>query len=213
MQYDGECSMTEDRLITPSKQRRSMSSNCSALSCPWGGALVALLLILIGCKSPRQSSEAASPQPAQSAAPYSLTPDQSRQPAPDFNLTDIQGNHLTLSQYRGKVVLLDFWAVDCGGCVIEIPWYVEFDRKYHDNGLQLIGLDMYGEAPKYIKPFMQKARMQYPVAVGDDDIRKRFEADELPKTMLIDRQGRVAIAHTGVVDRAKFEQDIEELLK
>ena len=110
-------------------------------------------------------------------------------------------------------MLLDFWAVGCGGCVIEIPWYVEFDKKYHDKGLQLIGIDMYEESPAYIRPFMQKSQMQYPVAVGNDDIRKRFHADELPKTMLIDRQGRVAVWHVGIVDKATFEHDIQELLK
>ena len=179
----------------------------------FGGVLTALLLLPAGCKSPAQSGGGAASPATNGGSPYSLIPDQSRQTAPDFNLTDIDGNHLTLSQYRGKVVLLDFWAVDCGGCVIEIPWYVEFDKKYHDKGLQLIGLDMYGEAPAYIKPFMQKSQMHYPVAVGNDDIGSRFKADELPKTMLIDRQGRVAIAHTGIVDKAKFEQDIEELLQ
>jgi hypothetical protein len=72
---------------------------------------------------------------------------------------------------------------------------------------------MYEESPAYIKPFMQKAHMQYPVAVGNDEVRKRFQADELPKTMLIDRQGRVAISHVGIVDKAMFERDIQELLK
>jgi predicted RNase H-related nuclease YkuK (DUF458 family) len=72
---------------------------------------------------------------------------------------------------------------------------------------------MYGETPTKIKAFMQKRRMRYQVAVGNDDIRKRFHADELPKTILIDRQGRVAVSHTGIVDRAKFENDIKELLK
>jgi peroxiredoxin len=174
---------------------------------------MALLLVLIGCKSPVQPDAGASSHPAQGGAPYSLIPTEFRQPAPDLNVTDIQGGQLTLSQFRGKVVLLDFWAVDCGGCVIEIPWYVEFDKKYRNKGLQLIGLDMYGESPAYIKPFMQKAQMQYPVAVGNDDIGKRFQADQLPKTMLIDRQGRVAIGHVGIVDKAMFEHDIEELLK
>ena len=72
---------------------------------------------------------------------------------------------------------------------------------------------MYEEAPSYIKPFMQKSQMNYPVAVGDDDIRKRFQAEELPQTILIDRQGRVALSHVGIVDRDAFARDIEELLR
>lgn len=167
-----------------------------------GAALIAILVL-------------ASPSAAQSAhaADYSLIPVQSRQPAPDFALTDIAGNKLSLAQYRGKVVLLDFWAVDCGGCVLEIPWYVEFDQKYRAKGLQPIGLDMYGESPEKIKPYMQKTQMHYPVAVGNDEIRTRFKADELPKTILIDRQGRIAVSHVGIVDKAAFERDIQDLLK
>ena len=181
----------------------------------WGvtAALAAALLVPVGVRMLAQSSQEPSSHPAQNAAAYALIPRQSRQPAPELNVADIAGNNLNLSRYRGKVVLLDFWAVDCGGCVVEIPWYVEFDRKYHDKGLQLIGIDMYGESPAYIKPFMEKSRMQYPVAVGNDEIGKRFQAEELPKTMLIDRQGRVAISHVGIVDKAMFERDIEELLK
>jgi peroxiredoxin len=147
------------------------------------------------------------------AASAELISAKSRKASPDFKLTDIAGKDLKLSDLRGHVVLLDFWAVDCGGCVIEIPWYVEFDKKFRDQGLQVIGIDMYGETPTKIKAFMQKRRMRYQVAVGNDDIRKRFHADELPKTILIDRQGRVAVSHTGIVDRAKFENDIKELLK
>src|ERR1700733_12240722 len=69
---------------------------------------------------------------AQSAPPgdYALIPAASRIAAPDFLLTGIDGKKPTLSQYRGRIVLLDFWAVDCGGCKIEIPWYVDFDRSY-----------------------------------------------------------------------------------
>lgn len=174
---------------------------------------VAFAFISLTLQSPGQTGGAANPEATQSGGAYKLVPIQTRQAAPDFSVTDIVGNKIALSQYRGKVVLLDFWAVDCGGCVIEIPWYVQFDKKYRGQGLQLIGLDMYEEAPNYIKPFMQKSQMNYPVAVGNDDIRKRFQAEELPKTILIDRKGRVAVSHVGIVDRDAFARDIEELLR
>jgi len=103
--------------------------------------------------------------------------------------------------------------VDCGLCVTEIPWWVQFDKKYHDKGLQPIGLDMLKESPSHIKPFMQKWRMNYPVALGNDDIQKRFQVEGLPKTLLIDRQGRVAASQAGLVDRDEFARDIEELLR
>ncbi|MGC2618017.1 MAG: redoxin domain-containing protein [Acidobacteriaceae bacterium] len=118
---------------------------------------------------------------------YALIPVSARKAAPDFSLTDMQGKPLTLRQFRGKVVLLDFWAVDCGGCRIEIPWYVEFDWKYRAQGLQLVGLDMYGEAPDKIRPFMAKAGMDYPVAVGNDALGAQYGLQAMPLTLLIDR--------------------------
>jgi peroxiredoxin len=175
--------------------------------------LAGVFLFEAGVRTPARADEKSASQPAQNGAAYSLVPVSLRQPAPALILTDIDGKKVGLSQYRGKVVLLDFWAVDCGGCVLEIPWYVDFDKKYHDKGLRLLGIDMYGESPAYIRPYMQKSHMQYPVAVGNDDIRKRFQAGELPMTMLIDREGRVAISHVGVVDKTMFEHDIQELLR
>ena len=159
----------------------------------------------------------AGPQNASKTAPREhgseLTPEGSRHAPQDFSLSDLGGKQLNLSQYRGKVVLLDFWAVDCGGCIVEIPWYVEFDQKYRDKGLVVIGIDMYNEAPGYIRPFMSKSHMQYRVAVGNDQIGKQFQADELPKTLLIDRQGRIAVSHVGIVDKTSFELDIKRLLQ
>lgn len=194
-------------------KRRSMPfASLNALR-PLAIIVGALVLICLTIQSSGQSSGGVNSQAAQDLAAYTLVPAQARQHAPDLNITDIAGNKLTLPQYRGKVVLLDFWAVDCGLCVIEIPWWVQFDKKYHDKGLQLIGLDAAGESPSYIKSFMQKSQMNYPVALDNDDIQKRFQVEGLPKTILIDRQGRVAVSHDGIVDRDAFARDIEELLR
>jgi peroxiredoxin len=134
-------------------------------------------------------------------------------PAPDFTLTDVQGRTIRLSQYKGKVVLLDFWAVSCGGCKVEIPWYVEFDTKYHRRGLALIGIDMYGENPDIVRPFMAKSGMKYPVAIGTDAIGNQFGIKEMPLTLLIDRKGRVAVSHAGIVNKVQFENNIQKLLQ
>lgn len=162
---------------------------------------------------PPAAAQMGPPPAALPSTPYPLIPPASRSLAPDFNLTDLNGKKLTLSQYRGHVVLLDFWAVDCGGCKIEIPWYVSFDHTYRAQGLQLVGIDMYGESPSMVKPFMARAGMDYPVAIGTDTIGRQFHIEEMPVTLLLDRNGRVALSHTGVVDPAKFEQDIRELLR
>lgn len=144
--------------------------------------------------------------------PCELTAPSARKVAPDFALTDLSGHPLSLASHRGQVVLLDFWAVDCGGCKVEIPWYVQFDREYRSQGLTLIGLDMYGETPQKILAFLPQAHINYPVAVGNDVIGSRFGVTEMPLTLLIDRKGRIAVSHAGIVDRAKFEDDIRQLL-
>ena len=141
-----------------------------------------------------------------------LIPSAQRAAAPDFTIADVYGKQITLSKYRGRVVLLDFWAVNCGGCKLELPWYVDFDAKYRHSGLSLVGLDMYGEDPALVKPFMKKQRMDYPVAIGTDAIGERFGLKDMPLTLLIDRKGRIAVSHAGVVDQVAFEVDIRALL-
>ncbi len=155
------------------------------------------------------TAPAAEPSPA----PDVLIPTSSRVTAPDFTLTDVQGRPLSLSHDRGRVVLLDFWATTCGGCKIEVPWYVAFDTMYRDKGLSVLGLDMYGETPAVIRPFMAQWKMNYPVAVGTDALGESYHLREMPLTLLIDRSGKIALAHAGVVDRAGFEKGIQELLR
>ncbi len=159
------------------------------------------------------AAQTAAPPPSQASKPAEdLIPAASRVPAPEFTLKDVQGKNLTLSHYRGRVVLLDFWATTCGGCKVELPWYVAFDTKYRPQGLTVIGLDMYGETPEVIKPFLVKWKMDYPVAVGTDELGNRFHLAEMPLTLLIDRNGKIAVSHAGIVDRAAFESDIQTLL-
>lgn len=169
---------------------------------------IALCLLLSALLAPP-------PAAAQPATPgsYALIPPNARQPAADFHLTDLDGKPLTLSQYRGRVVLLDFWAVDCGGCKIEIPWYVAFDKAYRAQGLQLIGIDMYGETPAKVRPFMEKAGMSYPVAIGNDALGAQYHVESMPLTLLIDRDGRIALSHAGIVDRNQFEEAVQQLLR
>ena len=173
--------------------------------------VVAITMMQSGMPAAQSSQANASPTPKGSA--YVLIPADSRVAAPDFTLTDLSGGTVSLSQFRGKVVLLDFWAVDCGGCKVEIPWYVAFDKAYRDKGLALIGIDMYGESPDVVKAFMKKENMNYPVAIGNDALGERFHVEEMPLTLLIDRSGRIALSHAGIVDKTQFEKDIQELLR
>lgn len=133
-------------------------------------------------------------------------------PAPDFSLADSNGAPIRLSAFRGKVVLLDFWATWCGGCKTEIPWYIEFQDKYRDAGLSAIGVSMDADGWKSVKPFLADHKLNYPVVIGSEDLGEQFGLINMPLTLLIDRDGKIAESHAGVVDKDKFEGKIRSLL-
>jgi peroxiredoxin len=136
-----------------------------------------------------------------------------RKPAPDFALTDANGTRIALSGYKGRVVLLDFWATWCTGCKVEIPWYMEFQEKYARRGLASIGVAMDVEGWSVVKPYLDVHPINYPVVLGNPDLVKPYDITNMPVTLLIDRQGRIAEAHAGMVDKDAWEQDIQHLLK
>ncbi len=121
---------------------------------------------------------------------------------------------MQLSRYKGKVVLLDFWATWCTGCKTEIPWFMQFTDRYRSEGLATIGVAMDDEGWSVVKPFLaEKMKLNYPVVIGDKTLTMQFGGVEsLPLTLLIDRQGRIAWSHAGIVDREEFEAKIRELL-
>jgi peroxiredoxin len=141
-----------------------------------------------------------------------LTAAASRKSAPDFRLSDAQGHAVRLSAYKGRVVLLDFWATWCEGCQTEIPWYVEFQKKYRKAGLSVIGVAMDEDGWQSVRPFLAEHHINYPVAVGDPRVAKAYEVNAMPVTLLIDRMGRIADLHAGVVDKDRFEKEIQALL-
>ena len=149
--------------------------------------------------------------PAKQPAPIALA--NSRKTAPDFTLSDPKGVSVKLSDYKGRVVLLDFWATWCGGCKVEIPWYMEFQSKYKDGGLSVIGVSMDEDGWKSVKPFLEKNPMNYSVVVGDSALAKLYGVDSMPMTLLIDRDGKIAASHVGMVDKDAFEGEIQVLLK
>ena len=146
--------------------------------------------------------------------PLLLMADPGFRRAPDFRRVDAAGHKVQLSKYKGRVVLLDFWATWCTGCKTEIPWFVEFADKYRNDGLVALGVAMDEEGWSVVRPFLaEKMKLNYPVVVGDEILALQFGGiNSLPVTMLIDRQGRVAYSHNGVVDREEFERKIRELL-
>jgi thiol-disulfide isomerase/thioredoxin len=146
------------------------------------------------------------------ATSTSLIPRTDRKVAPEFALTDAHGGQVRLSQYAGRVVLLDFWATWCTGCKLEIPWYIQFQKRYARQGLRSIGIAMDEEGWQTVKPYLTKHPISYPVLVADPELLKPYETTNLPMTLLIDRHGRIADAHVGIVDKDMWENKIRELL-
>jgi thiol-disulfide isomerase/thioredoxin len=132
--------------------------------------------------------------------------------ASDFTVTDLDGKKLSSSDYRGKVVLLDFWATWCTPCREEIPHFVEMQNKYGPQGFQVIGISMDDDA-KPVREFYQKYNLNYPVAIGDDKLAERFGGIlGLPVNFIIDREGRVYAKHLGATGTSVFDEDVSKLL-
>jgi len=132
--------------------------------------------------------------------------------APEFSVTDIDGKKLSLSDYRGKVILLDFWATWCTPCRAEIPHFVEMQQKYGPQGFQVVGISMDDDA-KPVKEFYRQFNMNYPVAVGDDKLAQSFGGVlGLPVNFIIDREGRIHAKYLGATDVSVIDKAVSDLL-
>ena len=132
--------------------------------------------------------------------------------APEFSLLDLNGSRLDLSAYRGKVILLDFWATWCDPCRDEIPHFVELQNKYRDRGLQIIGVSM-DDGPEPVRDFYQQFKMNYPVVMGNAKIGEAYGGIlGLPIAFLIGRDSRIYAKHIGATDISVFETEVVNLL-
>ena len=132
--------------------------------------------------------------------------------APDFTLPLLDGGQLRLSSYRGKVVLLDFWATWCVPCRDETPHFVELQKKYGERGLQIIGVSM-DDSPDPVHPFSQQFHINYPIVMGTADVGAAYGGVlGLPIAFVIDREGHISAKHMGATNAEVFEKDVTALL-
>jgi thiol-disulfide isomerase/thioredoxin len=131
------------------------------------------------------------------------------------------GKPASISTWRGKVMLLDFWATECGGCKIEIPWFMEIAEAYKVKRLAVVGVSMdvlydglkdSSEGWNKVKPFVRDHKVNYPILMGDDLVTKQYDIQALPATYLIDKRGRVAATYIGIVNKDDVEAHIKTLL-
>ena len=135
------------------------------------------------------------------------------QPAPDFELQSLEGKNVKLSDFRGKAVLLNFWATYCGPCKIEMPWFVALQNEYGPQGLQIVGVAMDDASPEDIAKFAKDLGVNYPILLGKETVGQSYGGvDVLPTTFFIDRNGRVTDREFGLQSRSVFVANIKKAL-
>jgi thiol-disulfide isomerase/thioredoxin len=133
--------------------------------------------------------------------------------APQFALKDINGRIVRLRAYRGKVVLINFWATWCPPCRAEMPDLVRLQREHAKQGLQIIGITYPPETKTLVRTFARSLKVNYPIILGTRQIKARFSSDEtLPLTVVIDREGKVMDVINGILLRQEFDEKIKPLL-
>ena len=145
------------------------------------------------------------------------------QPAPGFTLEDLSGNKVSLAGYKGKAVLLNFWATWCGPCKIETPWLIELRNQYAAQGFEILGISvddidrddpakLSGEKQE-IARFVQQMHMPYPVLIDGDSLSKPYGGlDALPASFFVDRNGTVVASQLGLTSKAELEANIRKAL-
>lgn len=134
-------------------------------------------------------------------------------PAPDFSLLDINGNEITLSNFKGNVVILDFWATWCPPCKAEIPHFIELQNEYRDEGLKIIGVSLDWNAERILGSFAEENGINYTLLIGNDDVTDLYGGImSIPTTFVIDRDGGIRKRYIGYKEKEVFEKDVKELL-
>ena len=132
----------------------------------------------------------------------------------DFTIKDVDGNNVSLSTYKGKVVLLNFWATWCGPCKAEIPGFVRLQEKYRDKGLVIVGYSVDDTAEK-AKAYAAQYKMNYPILLGEgkEELQDAYGPIwGLPSSFIISKDGKVCRKHIGIAPEAVFEKEVAALL-
>ena len=133
--------------------------------------------------------------------------------APDFALTSLDGKTLKLSDYRGKAVLLNFWATWCEPCKIEMPWFVDLQKKYEAQGFTVLGVAMDDSSPSDIADFAKKMGVNYPIVIGKEAVGDQYGGiPYLPSSFYIDRDGKIVDRVFGLMSRSEIESNIQKAM-
>jgi len=186
--------------------------------------ILVLTFIAAGCKKkepePQQQAEQAEvkaeekpTQPPVDKAPPGPVERPGGKAAPSFTLQDLNGKPVSLSDFKGKVIVLDFWATWCPPCVIEIPHFIELYEQYKDQGFAMVGISLDREGISVVKSFVRKYQINYPILMTDGQVDRVYGGiTAIPTTFVIDSAGNIRQKYVGYRDKAVFEADIKAFL-
>jgi thiol-disulfide isomerase/thioredoxin len=175
------------------------------------GAL-ALAWLVVGAEMPWSRANRAGHRAA--STPGAACPADAPAAELDFTLKNVENVNVNLADYKGKVVLLDFWATWCGPCKVEIPGFIDLQKKYGRDGFQAVGISVDDTADK-LQPYVTDMKMNYPVlqGLGHDDLMDAFGPMlGIPVSVIISRDGKICAKHTGLTAKETFEAQIKALL-
>lgn len=181
--------------------------------------LLVLTFIAAGCKKkepepPQQEQAEVEAEEKPTKPPGDKAPTSpGGKPAPSFTLQDLNGKTVSLSDLKGKVVILDFWATWCPPCVIEIPHFIALYEQYKDQGFAMVGISVDREGVSVVKSFARKYQVNYPILMADGQVANAYGGiTGIPTTFVIDSAGNIRHKYIGYQDKAVFETDIKALL-
>ncbi len=164
-------------------------------------AFVVALMLYFGYHRARRSGPVMAPRLSQSSL------------APDFSLEALDGKPTRLSDFRGKAVLLNFWATWCGPCKIEMPWFVELQNQYGSQGFQIVGVAMDDASKQDIAKFAKDMGVNYPILIGKEAVGDQYGGiPALPETFLIGRDGKIVDKIFGLRGKAEIEDSVKKAL-
>jgi thiol-disulfide isomerase/thioredoxin len=164
-------------------------------------AFVAASMLYFGYHQARRTGAGSSPRLTQSSL------------APDFSLESLDGSSVRLSDLRGKAVLLNFWATWCGPCKIEMPWFVDLQKQYGSQGLQIVGVAMDDASKEDIGKFAKDMGVNYPILIGKESVGDQYGGvPALPESFLISRDGKIVDKIIGLRGKAEIEDAVKKAL-
>jgi len=171
--------------------------------------LAALLVLTLGASACGAEEKAAAP----SGEPKTFVDTSTLKPAGDFKLLDVNGKAKTLADYRGKVLIVDFWATWCGPCKASIPHLIELQQQYKAQGLEVVGISLDTTGPKAVGTFATGQKINYTILMGNDDVAAAYGGIKgIPVAFVVTQDGKIFRRYVGYRDKKVYDSDIRALL-